>query len=587
MSCTPKLVHVFAAEDLVVCPVWCTPGSRVVIRVQRRPDCTSSTSVLCSTGACVRACGSRGEVGAPNGWLAASVGLRARESCLFCAGFAFLLPCKGGYALAQTMASTPASGESFLVPGVAEHLIKWLHAIPRLLLREKQSEALNFRFVPALPFSPTDTSAGGYWESIIGTALCPAVLGIALLSVLLVWASCRVVCCCKSNAEQLKRSYRCHVNTLLMLLGATTVTALVGLIGYAGVETGFLDLSSGVDQVTHLLVPARAVAEETAALDNNMLANLNNMRSCSVWPPANRQLDAMKAEVNQFGRELRQVAVSTNETVSFLLELDVPKFLSKYDLLRRVVFIFPLACVVGVGLCSYATTRLNSANGLRFTFVCFAPVCILVLMLSASFEIGGALVLSDVCIDPQKVTLDVVSNTVGKNSLVLEAFAFYTTCAGTNPIQSKLTTANITLAGFDSKLEEWAAFCDSTKSDPAVVNLQRELTEALGELNRVSELIECSPIQSVWNTVVGSGLCNSAVSGFTILAVTQTLCASPWLFLCTIAASFTWRRLPHGDEHKTSSLNRAPAPAAGILPSGEYRLLVNDSMEGERSPISR
>ena len=111
------------------------------------------------------------------------------------------------------------------------------------------------------------------------------------------------------------------------------MTALVGLIGYAGVETGFLDLSSGVDQVTHLLVPARAVAEETAALDNNMLANLNNMRSCSVWPPANRQLDAMKAEVNQFGRELRQVAVSTNETVSFLLELDVPKFLSKYDLI--------------------------------------------------------------------------------------------------------------------------------------------------------------------------------------------------------------------------------------------------------------
>ena len=92
-------------------------------------------SVLCARG-CVRACGSRGEVGAPNGW---------------------------------TMASTPASGESFLVPGVAEHLIKWLHAIPRLLLREKQSEALNFRFVPALPFSPTDTSAGGYWESIIGT----------------------------------------------------------------------------------------------------------------------------------------------------------------------------------------------------------------------------------------------------------------------------------------------------------------------------------------------------------------------------------------------------------------------------------
>ena len=87
--------------------------------------------------------------------------------------------------------------------------------------------------------------------------------------------------------------------------------------------------------------------------------------------------------------------------------------------------------------------------------------------------------------------------------------------------------------------------------------------------------------------MVGSGLCNSAVSGFTILAVTQTLCASPWLFLCTIAASFTWRRLPHGDEHKTSSLNRAPAPAAGMLPSGEYRLLVNDSMEGERSPISR
>ena len=55
VSCTPKLVHVFAAEDLVVCPVWCTPGSRVVIRVQRRPDCTSSTSCPVLDG-CVRAC---------------------------------------------------------------------------------------------------------------------------------------------------------------------------------------------------------------------------------------------------------------------------------------------------------------------------------------------------------------------------------------------------------------------------------------------------------------------------------------------------------------------------------------------------
>ena len=104
VSCTPKLVHVFAAEDLVVCPVWCTPGSRVVIRTMR-----TSLSVLCgvhpgvvlSLGynagptallqprscarrvrACVRACVRAGRlVPRTVGWPRAWVSAHARVAC--------------------------------------------------------------------------------------------------------------------------------------------------------------------------------------------------------------------------------------------------------------------------------------------------------------------------------------------------------------------------------------------------------------------------------------------------------------------------------------------------------------------------
>ena len=88
-------------------------------------------------------------------------------------------------------------------------------------------------------------------------------------------------------------------------------------------------------------------------------------------------------------------------------------------------------------------------------------------------------------------------------------------------------------------------FCDPDKADPAVTNLINELESAIDQLNQVNTLIECKAINDIWNNVVRGGLCDSAISGFTILSITQTFSTFPWLFLCTIAASFVWRRIPY------------------------------------------
>ena len=47
---------------------------------------------------------------------------------------------------------------------------------------------------------------------------------------------------------------------------------------------------------------------------------------------------------------------------------------------------------------------------LRFTFICLTPLCILILLFAASFEIGASLTLSDICIDPQKIALTLASS---------------------------------------------------------------------------------------------------------------------------------------------------------------------------------
>ena len=87
---------------------------------------------------------------------------------------------------------------SLFIFGNATSLVKLLHNTPRLVARPG---FLNFRWIKALPFNPTDTSEGGYWESIIITSLLPAMLGISVLLLLSLWAYCRAICCCKTKSK--------------------------------------------------------------------------------------------------------------------------------------------------------------------------------------------------------------------------------------------------------------------------------------------------------------------------------------------------------------------------------------------------
>ena len=443
---------------------------------------------------------------------------------------------------------------SLFIFGNATSLVKLLHNTPRLVARPG---FLNFRWIKALPFNPTDTSEGGYWESIIITSLLPAILGISVLLLLSLWAYCRAICCCKTTSRRkLRDSYKCHVRVMYFFLVGTILIASLGFLGDIAVDTGFADIENGVINVTNLLTPAKNIAIKTSVLDDGMLKNLHNVKSCP-WPQADKELGEMKIEATHFGHSLDDIAISTKNTISFILNLDINSFLNKYALDRRIVFGLPLAFILVIGAITYiATSCIRSKYMLRFTFICLTPLCILILLFAASFEIGASLTLSDICIDPQKVALTLASSpqdlkqhfTISDNDshgLIYDEVKYYLTCTGTNPIRDKVIKANNTILGFQLKLNVWVEFCDPDKADPAVTNLINELESAIDQLNQVNTLIECKAINDIWNNVVRGGLCDSAISGFTILSITQTFSTFPWLFLCTIAASFVWRRIPY------------------------------------------
>ena len=76
-----------------------------------------------------------------------------------------------------------------------------------------------------------------------------------------------------------------------------------------------------------------------------MQNNLKRVRSCQ-WPQAEKQLEEMKTEATKFGKVLDNVALSTNNVIAFILNLDVNSFINKYAVDRRIIFGFPLAFVL-------------------------------------------------------------------------------------------------------------------------------------------------------------------------------------------------------------------------------------------------
>ena len=128
----------------------------------------------------------------------------------------------------------------------ATALIKFLHNTPRLIMRPGS----QFEWVKALPFNPVDTSAGGYWESIILTSLIPSVLGVALLLILGLWAYCRVIiCCCKTSPRKMKESYKSYLRCMSFFLLAALLTGLMGFVGDLAIDYGFTRIEIGVKNV--------------------------------------------------------------------------------------------------------------------------------------------------------------------------------------------------------------------------------------------------------------------------------------------------------------------------------------------------
>jgi hypothetical protein len=424
---------------------------------------------------------------------------------------------------------------SVLSADTATELARWLHAVPRLQF------APRVEWAAAARVSIDDRSM--YWKQIIATSLCPLALGFCLFVLLLLWATCRATCCCKTSRKCRKQTYKCTRNTTFFFLFSAVFCGLLGTPGTIFVDNGFSQIKQSAVRATNILIPAQSIATRAVALEKSMLDNLDSVQHC-IWPEAEKEMERMKKESQAYGETVKNIAQSTDDTITFILDLEIPKKIDGLKLLRRVAVGLPLAFLFFVSLCACLSIRFASSCGLKVTFVYLVALAFFLLLGAAAFEIGAALILGDFCVDPETMALDIGASTIGKDSLVYKEMSFYLKCEGSNPVSSDILSANATLLAMRQKLDLWTQYCD-VDPDPAVTNLQGEISEAIWQLDQVRELVKCEGLHSIWKEVVREGVCDSALSGFSVLAVSQIVCAFPWLFFCTLSASMLWKRLKY------------------------------------------
>jgi hypothetical protein len=115
--------------------------------------------------------------------------------------------------------------------------------------------------------------------------------------------------------------------------------------------------------------------------------------------------------------------------------------------------------------------------------------------------------------------------------------AYYTTCTGQNPLDPSLNSAQELVdeatAGINFLLTGVCA------GNQALIDSQQEIKEIDYVFNNITMLLDCPPVQSEFQDVLNTGLCDQFYRGFWSIWISQNL-TTTFVLVCTLIVCITY-----------------------------------------------
>jgi len=143
--------------------------------------------------------------------------------------------------------------------------------------------------------------------------------------------------------------------------------------------------------------------------------------------------------------------------------------------------------------------------------------------------------LADFCMSP---TSSILTQLADSNFYNLAEY--YSTCEGTNPIDSELSEHLSDISGFNSTLQYITAPEAACEGNSYISSMIDELQVIYTSLNSVSDLAECAPINYHWNEVFNTGICDKAYTGLFVVWMSQ-ITTLVLLMLLTLTVSILYQ----------------------------------------------
>lgn len=179
--------------------------------------------------------------------------------------------------------------------------------------------------------------------------------------------------------------------------------------------------------------------------------------------------------------------------------------------------------------------------------------------------------MADFCMSPTENLLQTVPRDVYNMT------RYYSTCTGTNPIDSSLSSAESLVTQTQTAIT--TILDNYCHNNTYLIDSLQHITVIDQVFSNITDLSSCSPNQEQLDSVLQDGLCTDTFKGIYVVWLAQFVCAAG-ILVCTVVVSIAYQYFP------TNTANRNAAAAhlqTTFRPSEDEMLeFSNSSLHEER-----